>query len=77
MARVQLRDVAANEVAVIRYSGFWSESNYAEYLGKLQSEFHAAEMAWSGEPILSRADAPFKPWFMRRNEICLYLAALL
>lgn len=46
MARVQLRDVAASEVAVIRYSGFWSESNYAEYLGKLQSEF--APPTWHG-----------------------------
>ncbi|AOF82190.1 SOUL heme-binding family protein [Methyloversatilis sp. RAC08] len=72
-ARIQLRDVAAFEVAVIRYSGFWSESNYAEHLGKLQSALRAADMAWTGDPVFSRYDAPFKPWFMRRNEIWLRL----
>ena len=74
-ARVQLRDVPAFQVAVIRYSGFWSESNYTEHLGKLQSALRAAEMAWTGDPVFSRYDAPFKPWFMRRNEIWLYLSA--
>lgn len=72
-ARVQLRDVAAFEVAVIRYSGFWSESNYTEHLGKLQSAVRAAGMTWTSEPVFSRYDAPFKPWFMRRNEIWLRL----
>jgi len=74
-ARIQLRDVAACEVAVIRYSGFWSESNYAEHLGKLQSALRAAGLTWTGEPVFSRYDAPFKPWFMRRNEIWLRLAS--
>jgi hypothetical protein len=30
-------------------------------------------MAWEGEPTLSRYDAPWTPWFMRRNEIWLSL----
>ena len=33
--RVQLREVPDSRVAVIRYSGFWSQSNYDEHLGKL------------------------------------------
>lgn len=73
-ARVQLRDVPAFQVAVIRYSGFWSASNYDEHLDKLQSALRAADMAWTGDPVFSRYDAPFKPWFMRRNEIWLYLS---
>jgi hypothetical protein len=74
-ARVQLREVQPNQVAVIRYSGFWSESNYSEHLAKLQAALRAADLAWTGEAVYSRYDAPFTPWFMRRNEIWLHLAS--
>jgi len=72
-SRVTLREVPATKRAVIRYSGFWSESNYAEHLAKLQAALKAADLAWTGEPVLSRYDPPFKPWFLRRNEIWLSL----
>ena len=74
-ARIQLREVQPNQVAVIRYSGFWSESNYSEHLAKLQAALRAANLAWTGEAVYSRYDAPFTPWFMRRNEIWLHLAS--
>jgi hypothetical protein len=32
-------------------------------------------MKWSGEPIYSRYNPPFTPWFLRRNEIWLRLPA--
>lgn len=70
-SRVQLRDVPGRRVAVIRYSGFWSQGNYDEHLGKLEQALRAANIAWTGEPTLSRYDPPFTPWFMRRNEIWL------
>ena len=34
-ARVTVREVPGRQVAVIRYSGFWSAANYAEHLDKL------------------------------------------
>ena len=71
--RVQLREVPGGRVAVIRYSGFWSQANYDEHLAKLQAALRAAGLRWSGEPTLSRYDPPFKPWFLRRNEIWLAL----
>jgi hypothetical protein len=74
-ARVRLREVPPSLVAVIRYSGFWSESNYDEHLAELQSALRAANLAWTGEAVYSRYDAPFTPWFMRRNEIWLHLAS--
>ncbi len=73
-ARVQLREVEAKQVAVIRFSGFWSTSNYEKHLATLQEALRAADLAWTGEPVYSRYDAPFTPWFMRRNEIWLHLA---
>ena len=73
-ARVQLREVPPTRFAVIRFSGFWSEANFDEHLAKLQAGLRAAAVAWTGDPVYSRYDAPFTPWFMRRNEIWLRLA---
>lgn len=73
-ARVRLREVAPAQVAVIRYSGFWSQSNYDDHLARLQAALRAAGLAWTGEPVYARYNAPFTPWFMRRNEIWLHLA---
>jgi hypothetical protein len=72
-AQVQLRDVPARHVAVIRFSGFWSESNYQEHLDQLQAALKGAGLAWTGEAVYSRYNPPFTPWFMRRNEIWLEL----
>jgi hypothetical protein len=71
--RVQLREVPAATWAVIRYSGTWSQSNYLEHLDELKAALQAAGVATQGEPVLARYNAPFTPWFMRRNEIWLAL----
>jgi len=73
-ARIRLRQVAARRVAVVRYSGFWSEANYSENLDRLTTALRDAGLAWQGEPVLSRYDPPITPWFLRRNEIWLDLA---
>ena len=72
-ARIHLRDVPPSRVAVVRYSGLWSASNYEEHLVTLQAALRAADLPWSGEPVYSRYNPPFTPWFMRRNEIWLHL----
>ena len=74
-ARVMLRDVAESRLAVIRYSGFWSDGNYQKHLQELQSTLAANGLRTVGEPVYSRYNAPFTPWFMRRNEIWLHLSA--
>jgi hypothetical protein len=72
--RVQLRDVPATRVAAIRYSGFWSASNDAEHLARLKAALQAGGLAWTGEPVVSRYNAPWTLWFLRRNEVWLQLA---
>lgn len=72
-ARVALREVPPHRVAVIRYSGFWSEANYSKHLAKLQAELRHAGLVSAGEPVYARYNAPFTPWFLRRNEIWLPL----
>jgi SOUL heme-binding protein len=71
--RVQLREVAAERRAVIRYSGTWSQANYDEHLARLQATLAGAGLATLGEPVLARYNGPWTPWFMRRNEIWLAL----
>ncbi len=71
--RVQLREEPANSRAVIRYSGTWSQANYDEHLALLRATLDAASVATQGEPVLARYNAPFTPWFLRRNEIWLAL----
>ena len=71
--RVKLREMPAAHWAVITYSGTWSQSNFDENLGALRTVLKAADIATQGEPVLSRYNGPFTPWFMRRNEIWLAL----
>ena len=72
--RVKLRDVDPQRVAVIQYSGFWSDDNYNEHLAQLEAALRKANLATVGEPVYSRYNAPFTLWFLRRNEIWLPLA---
>ena len=73
-ARVQLREVSPAQLAVIRYSGLWLQSNDNDQLAKLQAAMRAANLRWTGEAVYSRYNAPFTPWFLRRNEVWLHLA---
>jgi hypothetical protein len=72
---VRLREVPGGRYAVLRYSGSWSESNYREHLEQLQRAVAKAGLRTVGEPVYARYDAPYVPWFMRRNEIWLRLEA--
>lgn len=72
-ARVRLRQVEAHRLAAIRYSGRWTQANYDEQLARLQATLGEAGVAWTGEPVLARYNAPMTPPFMRRNEVWLAL----
>jgi hypothetical protein len=72
--RITLRVVPPSRVAVIRYSGFWSESNDNKHLAMLQAALRTAGLVPTGPAVYSRYNPPFTPWFMRRNEIWLHVA---
>lgn len=69
--RVRIRAVPACRFAVIRYSGFWSLSNYESNLRKLENAMRRENLGAAGQPIWARYDPPFMPWFWRRNEIMI------
>ena len=72
-ARVKLREVPGSRLAVIRFSGSWSQSTYEENLQTLRQALSAAGLATTGEPVSSRYNSPFSLPFLRRNEIWLTL----
>jgi SOUL heme-binding protein len=71
--RVTLREVPATRVAVIRFSGSWSQTLYNQQLDLLKSALSKANIATQGEPVVSRYNSPFSLPFLRRNEIWLTL----
>lgn len=70
-SRVQLRRIHARKVAVLSYSGSWSESRYLEKLEIFKPDLKNESIQTFGEPILARYNSPFLVWFLRRNEIWL------
>lgn len=73
--RVVIREWPARRVAVLRYGGRWTERNYDEALARLEAELSARGLIAAGPPTLARYDPPFKPWFMRRNEVWIPVEA--
>ncbi|MFC1778614.1 heme-binding protein [Pseudomonadota bacterium] len=73
-ASVKLREVPAYSAAAIRYSGTWSEKRYKKHLVLLNNWIEQNELEATGTPLWARYNAPFTPWFMRRNEILIPVA---
>jgi hypothetical protein len=72
--RVEIKEIPERTFAVLRYSGTWSQARYNEHRDKLLAALQQDGVRVTGEPIWSRYDAPFKPWFLRRNEIWVPVA---
>lgn len=73
--RVIIRQVPPRTVAVWRYSGRWTEENFREHEQDLRRALQARSLkpASGDSAIIARYDAPFIPWFMRRNEVLIPL----
>jgi hypothetical protein len=66
---VTLRAVPPRRVAVLRYSGSWSESIYRDKVAFLKKELDQEKLIPMGEPTFARFNSPMQLWFLRRNEI--------
>ncbi|HZJ92089.1 MAG TPA: heme-binding protein [Thiopseudomonas sp.] len=69
--RIVLRQVPARNMAALRYSGTWSKKSYARHKDRLEAWIKAKGFNVTGEAVWARYDPPFKPWFLRRNEILI------
>ncbi|MBB1032752.1 heme-binding protein [Dietzia sp. SLG310A2-38A2] len=67
--QVRLRQVPDRVAAAVRYSGLWSESSYRRHLAELEAGIARAGLIATGPPRFARFDPPFRPWFLRRNEV--------
>jgi hypothetical protein len=66
---VTTRTVPPSLAAVTRYSGRWSQDSYERHCADLLKAIEAEGLTVVGTPRFARFDPPFKPWFLRRNEL--------
>lgn len=63
-------------MAAMQYSGGWSKSRYEKHEGLMMQALAASNYKSCGEPKWARHNAPFTPWFMRKNEILVPVCSL-
>lgn len=71
---ITLRQVPAQRIAAVRYSGFWSEKRFLRHKQELEKWIEENNLKITGEPVWARYNSPFTPWFLRRNEILIPIA---
>jgi hypothetical protein len=70
-SRVLLKEMPGRLVAALKYSGTWSQKRYEKKKAQLETLLQQQGFRAVGEPIFARYDSPFKPWFLRRNEVLI------
>ncbi|MCQ1956598.1 heme-binding protein [Arthrobacter sp. zg-Y826] len=66
---VSIVPVPGQTAAAAAFSGRWSEANYQGHLHVLLAAVSAEGFTPLGRPRFARFDPPFRPWFLRRNEV--------
>ena len=69
--RVTIKEIPARIMAVIRYSGRWTEKNRSKYEYRLRENLELHEITAISQVETAAYNPPFTPPFMRRNEIML------
>ena len=69
--RVTIKEIPARIMAVIRYSGRWTEKNRSKYEYRLRENLELHEITAISQAETAAYNPPFTPPFMRRNEIML------
>ena len=69
--RIRVIEVPGRLMAVLRYSGRWTESNYTAHRDELLNNIAAAGVKVLSQPELARYNAPFSLPFLRRNEVLI------
>jgi hypothetical protein len=69
--RVRIRLMPARVMAVRRYSGRWTQTNYNRHQETLRTALDDAGIVLKGEPVLARYNSPFSLPMLRRNEVMI------
>ncbi|MFP5312162.1 MAG: SOUL family heme-binding protein [Actinomycetes bacterium] len=67
--QVRVRAVPGSLAAVLGFSGSGSASAFEKRSSGLQAALKLAGLTPVGPPRFARFDPPFKPWFLRHNEV--------
>jgi hypothetical protein len=54
-----------------QWSGRWTYGSVEKQTAELREAIHASGLAEIGAPVWARYDPPWKPWFLRRNEVLI------
>ena len=68
---ITLRQVPAQRMAVLRYSGMWSEKSDLSHERELTAWMGKMGLTATANTIWARYNPPFTPWFLRRNEVMI------
>ena len=66
---VSITTVGESRAAAAAFSGRWTSRNYLDHAADLGTAIEAAGLTPVGLPRFALFDPPFKPWFLRRNEV--------
>jgi hypothetical protein len=69
--RVRIVESAPRFLAVLRFSGRWSEGAFEKRTKEMLGGLEKAGIATKGEAFAMRYNPPFTPWFLRRNEVAI------
>ena len=67
--QVKIRTIPGSLTAALRFSGSGSAAAFERRNDGLQAALVLAGPTAVGPPRFARYDPPFKPWFLRRNEV--------
>jgi len=70
-SRVKIETLPSRVVAVLRFSGSWSEAHFEEKNKELLQELANAKVKTKGSIFTMLYNPPFTPSFMRRNEVAI------
>jgi hypothetical protein len=68
---VMIKEISAQRIAAIGYSGTWSQERYEAKKSALEKFIETKKLIPAGEPVFARYDPPFQIWFLRRNEVLI------
>jgi hypothetical protein len=69
--RVKIEEVPERLVAVLRFSGSWSEDRFEAKKKELVGELARARIETKGDIFTMLYNPPFTPSFLRRNEVAI------
>jgi hypothetical protein len=70
-SRVEMVPTPAHFAAAKRFSGGWNEERFAKEGELLVNAVKAAGLKSIGDIYLARFDPPWKPGFLKRNEVII------